>query len=545
MDKKTILAILLSAIVWIAWFLWFQPKEKQESPQKPRQETVVEKAGEKPAVKTPPAAPAMISPARAAIKESTVETVTDHYRFEFTTKGAAINKASYIDKKIELVVAGNPYAARNLIDFSMHFSDDEFINGNMLDNVVWDYVREKDGIRFFTNISMNGQPLLVEKAFTFKKDTHSFRLSYRIKNPGKQSASLQAGTVIFSPGDMLGPSVNFNNRYNEIAGIYSLDDDFETARKGGGFFSKPESLKKEEGKISWSGLSSRYFLLIMIPQGFTGTGVITDNREQTGFRTGMYAKINEIKAGETVEKSFNVYLGERDKEKLGAVDPSIVDAADVSKWIEPIRVFVLWCLLGINKFIGNLGWSLVIFSIITKIAFMPLTIKSTESMKRMQMLTPKLNELKVKYKDKPEMLQKEMMKLYKENKVNPMGGCLPILLQMPFFFALYSALVNSLDLWQAPFIFWIKDLSMPDTVLSVSGFDLNILPLVMTGTTFLQQKLTTVDTGQQQKIMMMLMPFIFIFIFWNMPSGLVLYWSLQNIFQIAHQLIINKFGKKD
>ncbi|HOW81449.1 MAG TPA: YidC/Oxa1 family membrane protein insertase, partial [Spirochaetota bacterium] len=89
------------------------------------------------------------------------------------------------------------------------------------------------------------------------------------------------------------------------------------------------------------------------------------------------------------------------------------------------------------------------------------------------------------------------------------------------------------------------DLSMPDTVLSVSGFDLNILPLVMTGTTFLQQKLTTVDTGQQQKIMMMLMPFIFIFIFWNMPSGLVLYWSLQNIFQIAHQLIINKFGKKD
>ena len=288
--------------------------------------------------------------------------------------------------------------------------------------------------------------------------------------------------------------------------MYSLDDDFETTKKGGGFLSKGGTLNKKDGKIGWSGIASRYFLVIMIPQGFTGTGVVSDNREKTGFRTGMYARIGEIKAGETVEKKFKVYLGERDKKKLGSVDPSIVDAADVSKWIEPIRFFVIWCLMGINKFIGNLGWSLVIFSIITKIAFMPLTIKSTESMKRMQMLTPKLNELKVKYKDKPDMLQKEMMKLYKDNKVNPMGGCLPILLQMPFFFALYSALINSLDLWQAPFIFWIKDLSMPDTVLTVSGFDLNILPLIMTATTFLQQKLTTVDTGQQQKIMMMVMP---------------------------------------
>jgi len=142
-------------------------------------------------------------------------------------------------------------------------------------------------------------------------------------------------------------------------------------------------------------------------------------------------------------------------------------------------------------------------------------------------------------------MQKEMMKLYKENKVNPMGGCFPLLLQMPFFFALYSALIDSIDLWRAPFILWMKDLSMPDTVLTVSGFDLNILPIVMTATTFVQQKLSTVDTGGQQKMLMMMMPLMFIFIFWSMPSGLVLYWALQNIFQIAHQLFINYRSKEE
>jgi YidC/Oxa1 family membrane protein insertase len=137
------------------------------------------------------------------------------------------------------------------------------------------------------------------------------------------------------------------------------------------------------------------------------------------------------------------------------------------------------------------------------------------------------------------------MALYKTNEIKPLMGCLPLLLQMPFFFALYSALANSVDLWNAPFIFWMKDLSMPDTIATLSGFNVNILPIIMTVSTFFQTKLSTVDTGQtkQQKMLMMAMPVFFIFIFWTMPSGLVLYWIMQNILQIANQLIVNKFGK--
>jgi YidC/Oxa1 family membrane protein insertase len=137
----------------------------------------------------------------------------------------------------------------------------------------------------------------------------------------------------------------------------------------------------------------------------------------------------------------------------------------------------------------------------------------------MQEIAPQIKKLQEKYKDKPDVLQKETMKLYKENNVNPLGGCLPLLLQMPFFFALYSALINSIDLWNASFMLWMKDLSMPDTVAYIAGIQINILPLLMTASTFIQQKQTTVDTGnQQQKILMYMMPILLLFIFWTMPQ---------------------------
>jgi YidC/Oxa1 family membrane protein insertase len=273
--------------------------------------------------------------------------------------------------------------------------------------------------------------------------------------------------------------------------------------------------------------------------------MLFDNRVHTGCRTGMAVEMKEIPPGQQIMRSFRIYLGEKDKAMLKSVDPLLVDASDVSTLIEPIRYFVIWALIGINKLFGNLGWSLVVFSVLTKIVFMPLTKKSTDSMKKMQELAPEIKKMQAKYKDKPEVAQREMMRIYKENKVNPLGGCLPLLLQMPFFFGLYSALINSIDMWNAPFMLWMKDLSMPDTVFSVSGFNINILPLLMTVSTIIQQRQTMVDTGnQQQKMMMYMMPVILLFIFWNMPSGLVLYWLLQNLYQILNQTIVNRIGKK-
>ena len=549
MDKKTLIAISLIAALWVGYFLVFKPGSPAKKQEQTKVETVKKDDG---TIQKAVPDQVRIDKIGGETTEKQISVKTKKYAMSLSNRGAAITGCTYLERKIDLIVKDNPFNAKGNLDFSIFFDDDEFVNGSPLSTSLWSVRQETGQVTFSTDIQMNGSPMRIEKAYQFTDDGYGFTVEYRLKNNGGKDIAFKNGTAIFSPGEILGPNLNYNNNYNRLMSIYSLEGKFKKADKGGSGFllgcgssSSDEPIKKESGTINWAGIMSRYFLVIMIPGDTAGKGVVWDGKKHSGYRTGMVVGVGSLGAGKEIKKSFKVYLGEKDKKKLATMDKSLIVAADVNSLIEPIRNFVLWCLMWINKLVGNLGWALVIFSLLTKVVFMPLTIKSTESMKKMQQLTPKLNELKAKYKDKPDLMQKEMMKLYKENKVNPMGGCFPLLLQMPFFFALYSALIDSIDLWRAPFILWMKDLSMPDTVLTVSGFDLNILPIVMTATTFVQQKLSTVDTGGQQKMLMMMMPLMFIFIFWSMPSGLVLYWALQNIFQIAHQLFINYRSKEE
>ncbi len=547
-NRRMILAIVLSLAVWYAWLYFFKkPEPPVKNVPDVRKEEPVEKAQRE--KKVDRAAPERVSRMKVrssiAAKEDLIDLATDKYTVSFSNRGGVIKSFKYNERDVDLVVSnGNQvFNAKGHFDFSIYMSEDEFLRGNDLNEVVWSYRKKADNIiKFYTSLYMDGRPLRIEKTYIFNKENYYFRIEYKLVNIGKRAVRTPNGYVIVSPSDFLGPDMDFDNQYNQLSYIYNLNGEFERAEKGGGFFSDNGSLQREAGDIGWTGIMSRYFLLIMISENFGGTGVVCDSRKNTGFRIGVNIPVDRIAPGEDLVKSFKVYVGEKNKEKLAAVDKSIIEAVDVSKWIEPIRDFLIWCLLKINLLVGNLGWALVIFSLLSKLVLLPLTQKSTESMKKMQELAPKINEIKEKYKDKPEVMNKEVMKLYKTNKVNPMGGCLPLLLQMPFFFALWSALLNSIDLWNAPFILWINDLSMPDTVFKIQGFNINILPIVMTASSFVQQKLTTPSaggSGQQQKLMMF-MPLIFIVIFWNMPSGLVLYWTLQNVLQIVHQIVINK-----
>jgi len=552
MERRTLLAVALTMLVWTGWFWYFNPskniqKNYHQTAQDQGQSTgkavenQVSSAGQNINTSIATVRPDL----NKNVKEETVKLVTGKFNFELSNRGASIINANYRDRNIDLVF-GNNFKSNGCLDFAVHFSTEEFLNGNGLTGELWNIRKIDDRtLMFFTDVILDGKPLRIEKVYKFTDKGYDFSIEYRFVNTGKQIIAFKNSAAIFSPSEILGPVLDYNNRYNHMEGIYSTDGKYKQNVKGGGFFSKPTDLSRKEGAIDYSGLMSRYFLLIMMPKDFVSREMLFDNRANTGYRTGMLVDMNNLAPGSQIVRSFRVYLGEKDKDMLRGVDPKLVGASDVSTIIEPIRYFVIWSLMWINKLFGNLGWSLVVFSVLTKIVFMPLTKKSTESMKKMQELNPQIKKLQEKYKDKPDVIQREMMKLYKDNKVNPMGGCLPILLQMPFFFALYSALINSIDLWHAPFMLWIKDLSMPDTVLSISGFNVNILPLLMTASTLIQQKQTMVDTGnQQQKIMMYMMPVILLFIFWNMPSGLVLYWFLQNLYQILNQVIVNKVWKK-
>ncbi len=263
----------------------------------------------------------------------------------------------------------------------------------------------------------------------------------------------------------------------------------------------------------------------------------------------------ELGVKETRSYKYTYYIGPKDYEVLKATGYQIEDVMEfrtVGFWsgmnfiMEPARKSLLWLLVTIHKFIPNYGVAIILLTMIVRGIFWPLTHKSTESMKRMSELQPKIKALQEKYKENTQVMQQETMKLYRENKVNPAAGCLPIMVQIPIFFALYTVLRSAIELRFAGFL-WIPDLSEPENLFAgmipLIG-SLNILPLLMTGTTVLQQHLTPTSADPQQKQMMMLVPIMMLFIFYNMPSGLTLYWTTSNVAMIVQMLIRNWRDKK-
>ena len=207
---------------------------------------------------------------------------------------------------------------------------------------------------------------------------------------------------------------------------------------------------------------------------------------------------------------------------------------------------LLWVLRFFNGFFHNYGWSIIVLTILIKILFWPLTHKSYKSMKDMQKIQPKIAKLREKYKDNREKLNQETMALYKTYKVNPMGGCLPMIIQIPVFFALYSLLGYAIELRHAPFLLWINDLSAPDRLsigiqLPYVGNGIPVLTLLMGASMFIQQKMTPTTGDPTQAKMMLFLPVIFTFMFINFAAGLVLYWLVNNILSIGQQYYINKY----
>ncbi len=551
MEKRTLLAIILTLGVWVGWFWLYPPKpapENQDSKKvvsqdesKKIKDVKNEQAGSEKKFS------GKYTKISGKIKSEEISVDTKKFRFVLSNKGAVIRDAKYIERDdAELIFDSKLYNSNGYFDFAVHFSGDEFFKGNDLQDLNWAVAKDDPKtVRFYTDVNVKGNDLRIEKVYKFTENGYDFRVEYRFINRGKGEISLANDEIIVSPGQTLGPKLDYTNTYNILKGVYSIDGSHKLASKGGSFFGDNGELIVEPGNIDYAGIMSRYFLLLMKPDGFSGTKAYFDNRKTSAFRTGLSVKVGKLAKGSVTVKSFKVYLGEKNKDFLGAVDPILKDASDVSTLIEPIRYFVMWALLKIYGLFGNLGWALVVFSILTKIVFMPLTKKSTESMKKLQEIGPELKKLQAKYKDKPDVLQRETMKMYKENNVNPMGGCLPMILQMPFFFGLYSALINSIHLWNAPFMLWMKDLSMPDHVATIAGHSIHVLPVLMAISMFVQQKQTMSDVGsQQQKIMMYMMPFLMLLIFWNMPSGLVLYWFLQNLYQILNQYVVNHMDNR-
>jgi YidC/Oxa1 family membrane protein insertase len=293
------------------------------------------------------------------------------------------------------------------------------------------------------------------------------------------------------------------------------------------------------GAIAWSGLRSKYFLVSFLP--LAGRTVVAKAFLGTSESIGMVLEAD----GPANPLQCVVYAGPLDYEGLKATGSHLERAVDFGwKWIGPLSKLIYKFLVYCYKVVPNYGWVIILLSALIKVLFHPLTAKSMKSMREMQKVQPELQALREKYKKEPQKLNAAMLELYKKRGINPVGGCLPLLLQMPVFFALFNVLSKTIELRQAPFIFWIKDLSAPDKIAGLPfsipfiGSTVSLLPILMGVAMYVQQKMTPSDP--KQAMLTYLMPIIFTVMFFKFPSGLVLYWLVNNILTIIHQHWMNR-----
>jgi len=306
------------------------------------------------------------------------------------------------------------------------------------------------------------------------------------------------------------------------------------------------------GRVEWAAIRSKYFLVSVIPTNPAHTNGVTIGGVKTS-REGIPEKDFSFNIETQYEPlnvhtdSFKVYLGPLDYYVLNKYDANLEDLVMNKDWYErlfrPISLLIIPAFKFLYRFIPNYGFVIIVFSILIKLLLHPLTKKSYQSMSEMQYLQPKMTELREKYKDDPQRVNKEMMKLYKEHKINPLGGCIPMLLQMPVLFSLFIVFRSTIQLRNQPFILWINDLAAPDALqlgfqLPFIGDNIHVLPILMGLTMIWQSKMTMTDP--KQKLMIYFMPVFLIFIFYSLPSGLNLYYAIFNVLSMFQTRMIKK-----
>ena len=282
----------------------------------------------------------------------------------------------------------------------------------------------------------------------------------------------------------------------------------------------------------WGGYESKYFIASFIPANPALTSIIMNRDARDMVSVGIKGQKELIPGGQSGSFTYTLYLGPKEHNLLKAQNVGLEDSIDFGSWLKWLAMPLLLVLNFIHNYIANYGVAIIILTLLIKIIFWPLGNLSYKSMKEMQNLQPKLAEMREKYKTDQAKLSQETMALYKIHKVNPLGGCLPMIIQIPIFFGLYKALLYSIELRHSPLFWWIQDLSAKDPYY--------ITPIIMGATQFIQQKMTPTMGDPMQAKIMLFMPIVFTFFFLNFPSGLVIYWLFNNILSIGQQYYINK-----
>jgi YidC/Oxa1 family membrane protein insertase len=393
----------------------------------------------------------------------------------------------------------------------------------------------------------NDRGITVRKTFNFDSESYSFRVLIEVDN--ESTAPVSPRFQINLPAHMKdGPDF----REQALAAL----EDGSTVNEAvagvgkGGFFGSITGKRTEmnvdyTGDIDWAGIQTTYFLSAILPDSPNQAGVRFAALEPgVSGATQIFFDPIAIPPDQSMARELRGYFGPKEIERLETLGGETVRAIDLGwSWVQPLTRFFSLLLAALYTLIPNYGVAIIILTILVRVVTAPLTIKQMRSMERMRALSPKLKEIQAEYADDRQKQSEQTMALYKSEGVNPLGGCLPMLLQFPVFIGLFYALRSAIELRQAPFFGWINDLSTPETLFEIPGVGLpvRVLPLIMGATMVLQQKITPMQADPAQaKMMMTVMPIMMTFVFYQFPSGLVLYWMVSNVLAITHQLIIGR-----
>jgi YidC/Oxa1 family membrane protein insertase len=494
MEKRLILAIALSFLVILLW-AGMQSKPLVPPPQPVRTPTlVVEKQKTDPSLE---GAPLLFS--------------LDIYKLNFWENQAALRE----------------------VVFSTNSHDNLFLfNGFALGDKSWEFKKAKASAESIAFLYQNGQKKII-KDFIFHKSSYSIELELEIVNlsnaPQSFDLPILLGTLNFSRDPA-------QSQYLDVV-VGRVEKTLHLNGRS----------KMSFADCQFLALRNRYFCAIIQPTLHKYSAFIEKISPQES-AVGLLLQPLSLSPGEVWKEKLHIYLGPQDLKQIGLSNPAWTNVIHYG-YFDIISQVLLSFLAVLQRLVHSLGLAIILLSALIYFLLFPLTLKQMRSMKEMQQLQPRIEALKKTYKDNPAKLNKEVMGLYREHKVNPLGGCLPVVLQIPIFFALYQALVRTITLKGAKFL-WIQDLSQPDRLATLPvtlpfvGNAFNLLPILMAIAMFVQQKNTAVSSvgtsAEQQKLMLILFPIIFGLIFYTMPSGLVLYWFTNSLLTLFYQLRMNK-----
>ncbi|MCB1156238.1 MAG: membrane protein insertase YidC [Leptospiraceae bacterium] len=604
-QNRLFIVIFLTFVTWYGINLFIAPKEEPQTGKTPNSTTTQNKSAEdktkEPSTVEKPSEsskPVELPGIERPKEVSKYHVITSSYLIEFSSMGGKIekfyvknypgldgNEVKIIKKKEdEITFQDKKYKAIEIsrnrgFDFNIIEKMDSIpLSPYNQVNFSSNFDKEKL-LLSFDAVSLDGK-FLIKKEFQFFEKENYFKFKLKLRNNSTEKVEVSSHPIFLRSFGSLGPVDNYDeldDRHKmHFFRFYYMDGDFEDSVDGkstDGFFSslfggnkkntdpRFDIIKNANG-LEFFGTGSRYFVAALNPLNHKPSGALLDKRD--GNQTGILAHYEPLSLNSGEEKVFDfaAYVGIREMDAMTfrneAFQPikkdspfhGLSDKLDKSfnqGLTTPFRNGIVWLLKKMYFLIPNFGWCIILFGILFKVAFYPLNQKQAESMKKMQELKPQIDEINQKYEKDPQLKQQKIMELYKRNNANPMGGCLPMLIQIPIFIALYTAFSDTIDLWKESFL-WVNDLSEPDTVFTIPKLlgmtiNINVLPLIMVGTQVVQTSMTSVSSDPNQKMMMYFMPLIMLYFFWTMPSGVTLYWTIQNVLSIVQQVYTNKFGK--